>query len=241
MNAPIDENGEPTEPEQLEYVLHALHQGIRGLSVNAAHTVSIVYGCDSEYPEEINQYHYASAFLSDHKIIDGYKVLSSGQKKTQTDERDKYHGTYRTSALYTFEYTLKPKVLMRYLIETSRIPKYELKLDEGGRLILNDTHVLARPQFNSPNRYFIDLLIKRPKGIITQDELVAKIGKKQCPRFHSILDNLNIAPNLTKIFFLRVGKDMAEFRNNVTAKDLAGLKINEREIDKFIKKLPRVR
>jgi hypothetical protein len=78
------------------------------------------------------------------------------------------------------------------------------------------------------------------KGTITLNDVIKKSGKNP-QRFHAILDNLNIAPNVVDIFFPHVKNSLAEFRMNVTAKDLEGVDINESRTRRFMKNLQKVK
>lgn len=196
-------------------------------------TISIALDYDTE---RFEQYEEAFRLLKKEGVIEGFR--SSGKPEVVEDEFTGNHEVY----LYTPSFRINQKKLNEFLVATSRIPKYTLKIDSQRRLILNDAHLLVRLQFNSTNWYFVEYCLTNSDRVITREAIEKKIGKvgKKIPKFHSVLHNLKVSPHLDAIFFPNVSRNAVEFRNNVTVEQL-GSKINEDKIKRFIKTLTKVK
>jgi len=139
---------------------------------------------------------------------------------------------------YTCSFTVNQKKLNTFLVATSRIPKYFLKMDNQRRLILNDKYIISTTNYESSNWFFVDYCLKHPGQTITK-EAIEKSTSQILLRFHAILSNLRIAPHLTKIFFPNVATNVLKFRNDVTLKDF-GTEIDENKINKYINTLKKI-
>lgn len=220
--------------KELNYVLEDLGRAIKGLSVGVDQEVTIT--C-YDTAEDMGGYIVASKSLVDNLIVRRFKEISHGEKyfHEHPDDTDDSDDFIPHNYFIEIKFWLKPKVLIDYLVETSRIPKYTLALDNRRRLIINDKYILTTLHFNSPNFYFFDYALKN-SGLIRKDALKAtagNIGK----RFHTVLEQVIKNGELIKLFFPNVAKDVAEFRNFVRINDIRNEGINENSIKRHIKTL----
>ncbi len=190
--------------------------------------ITLDYGVES-----FEEYERSLKFLKQKNILE--KFRGGGHAETIKHEQFDDLNVY----VYTPTFVLNVKRLNEFLVATSRIPKYSLKMGIDRKLILNDKHLLVTPNFSSSNWYFMDYCLKHSGEIVTKKAVEQSSGKDM-PRFHSILDNLNIAPTLTDIFFPNVAGDAVQFRNNVMAKDLPA-ELDEHRINRFIKTLTKIK
>jgi hypothetical protein len=225
MNARIKPND-----DSLNYVLNQIYLAIKDNCMsNKIQEVVIKYKALSF--EDLVQYTEASMFLKENKIIENCRTYSSGQEDIYAiNNHDKDEILFIKEA-----YELKPKILVKYLIENSILPKYTLSLNKKRQLILNDQFILVTPQFNSDNFYTIEYILKNPGKIITKENLPPL--KKLCRRFHTFLEQVIKEPELIKVFFPDVSKDKLKFRNDVKESDLKNEKIKEKNIIKYVKGL----
>jgi hypothetical protein len=225
-------NANQDRQKALDFILEQLNSAISNPRSTKPEEVLISYeGYD---PEDLNPCFEASDLLKFQQIIEKYKRHSEG-KMLIPDERNEYYGGGQMGCFVKLNFTLKPRTLNKYLVETSRIPKYTLRFDGQRRLILNDKYILSSPHTNSVNYYFIRHAVSSNAGIIKKDDLIKFSGRTN-KRFHTVLEQLIKNAELRKAFFPNVTKDYAEFKNNVRMCDLdINIKINK--IDKFIKSL----
>src|ERR1035437_4347134 len=219
----------------LDVILKRISQVKIGKDEKDVISISSVFNVDAVDADELKLHKDVFAFLMQEKIIDCLKDKTENKCIQDDDGFD--HEMY----FFTSSFILKHKELKKFLIATSRIPKYSLRIDEKRRLILNDKYILNKLQFDSTNYIFIQYCLEHPNTIVTKDDLAKIAGKnKEFQRFHCILSNIKISPNLNGVFFPNVGMDATRFRNNVTVADIAGSKINEKKINNFIKNLPKL-
>jgi hypothetical protein len=109
----------------------------------------------------------------------------------------------------------------------------------GRKLILNDTYVLARPRFNSPNDLFIDALLSSPNTHLQRDVIKKKMNlKAELRRFQDMAKDLELLPKLKPIFFIGISEKGVHFRNPVYESDIAAIpKKQLQNIDIFVKGL----
>lgn len=223
---------EDIKPIYNDYILNELSLATRGLKANTPQEIEIIFKYDADCPEDTNQYFYSSSCLKEEGAVEEYKAY-----KLRKSDLKKIGGG-RTVGVCRIKYTIIPKNLIKYLIDTSRIPKYSLTLDKQRRLMLNDKYILTTLQFAGTNFYFFDYALKNPNKIVKNYTFSNVIGKTEnTKRFHTILEQTIKNSELIKVFFPNVSKDAFEFRNRVTVKDLIGQNINEIDIVRFIKTL----
>lgn len=229
-------NAKPNQDRlQHDYIVRELYKGIEGLNLKKPQNITVKILVQE--PEDLNEFLAASTLLNKEGVIEKYSKKYIGQEEIEIHAAN-YEGRQPVYS-YKLEYLLKPETLIRYMEEISLIPKYTLDMDKKRRLIVNKKYKLHTVQFDSLNYYFIDHCIQNKKGLITLDDIMKKSGGKS-QRFHVILDNLDIAPRLVGIFFPSVNQGLAEFRTEVTVKDLIGSGVNEEKVGKFIKSLPKL-
>jgi hypothetical protein len=195
--------------------------------------VSIEIACSMDDPDDLRQYEKVLDFLDEKGIIENLKNEGNVMESDDLVKQDTY--------LYTPSFTLKFDELNKFLIETSRKPKYSLIMDTKGRLIINDQYLLTKPQLNSPNKYFIDNALLHPGQIITKEHVRKTAGNAiDKKRFHTILEQLQLGSELGRVFFPQVRQDAVQFRNDVTLKALEESKINIKKVEKTLKMLKKI-
>jgi hypothetical protein len=216
-----------------EFALDVIFKRINEFSVQnpKKKRVSITITLDYE-TESFEGYKKSFILLEKQKVIENVKT--SGHSGFVEDDDSVKQQMY----FYTVTFRVNQKKLNDFLIATSRIPKYTLKMDGKRRLILNDRYIISSTNHESANWYFVDYCLKHPKEIITKKD-IENVSNKILIRFHSILNNLRIAPYLTKIFFPNVSSDALQFQNNITTKDLDP-GIDENIINEHIKTLQKI-
>ena len=195
---------------------------------------SITIICDVDDSDEVRGYKGTLNFLEKNKII-GQLETEESTGYLQDDD-----GWEREMHFYEPSFILNSKELTKFLVSTSRISKYSLRMGEADRkVVLNNKYILTKPHFSSLNYYFIEYVLKHPNEIVTKESLAKTAGKidNLNKRFHTVLEQLNITPELRMIFFPHVSRDAAQFRNDVTMKDLIDTKINEKKLNDFLKTL----
>jgi hypothetical protein len=195
--------------------------------------VDISVACNVDDLVEIDKYVKVLEFLKRSDIISKLKNKTGGGY-IEDDDHNSWEMTF-----YTPSFIINHKKLRKFLIESSRLPKYALSMDTRRRLILNDKYIVSTPHFDSVNYHFICHALVNPDQIITKEALTKTAGKFD-KRFHTILEQINISPELRKVFFPGVSLDAAKFRNNVTVKDLKNSGVNEKKLNKFLKKLQKI-
>jgi len=109
-----------------------------------------------------------------------------------------------------------------------------------GKIILNGEYVLSKPDYDGVNYTFFSYAISRSRKIIRKEDFSKEAGQKNIKKINktdvrSILENGMKNKNLINVFFPRISNDSAYFRNDVTVKDLIDEKINEKDINHFLK------
>ena len=217
-------------PSNLDFVLNELHAKAKGVVISEAHDFTIT--CRSLVPENLGEYLEAVELLKKGKVIESYKISSQGEEDIET-EYGEYDTERVTLCFLKLNCRLKPKTLISFMVETSRLPKYTLSLDKQRRLVLNNTHLITTPHVNSQNFYFIDYALKHPGKTITRGG-INKSANVIKNKFHKITNQILKNPNLIRVFFLDTKKTSTIFRNEVTLHDMAGQNINENEIIAFL-------
>lgn len=195
--------------------------------------------CSSQNVEDLGENIETLDFLIKEKIIESYEKYSQGQEEIEVDFANDSL-SHEIVYFLKFDCRLKPKKVTDFMIDSSRLPKYSLRLGPGREIILNDCYILSTPQFTSSNHYFIEYALKHPNEIIKKADVEIKAGKIK-KRFHTVLEQIIKSPDLRQVFFPDVSKDAAKFRNSVTVNDMLGEKINERKIADFLKTLMKVK
>lgn len=217
-----------------EFAIDVILQKISQFSAENPKSKRVKISITLDYDtDRFEQYEESLNLLKKKGVIEALET--SGKAETIEDQFTGRHEMY----LYIPSFRINKKRMGEFLVSTSRIPKYTLKMDADRRLILNDVYLLVTPQFDSPNRHFIEYCLSHSDSIVTKEE-VEKRGGKEIQRFHAVLHNLKIAPYLDAIFFPNISAAAVEFRNNVTTEQL-GSKINENRVKRFIKTLNKVK
>lgn len=216
----------------LEIVLTKLSQIRTKNSKSKMESLTIELVDEDPY-DRIGEYKEVLRFLKKLGVIEKYE--NKGKAGYFEDYEIGPHDIYT----YAPKCFFRPKKFEEFLIEQSIIPKYYLGMGKDRRVILNEKFVIVKPQFNSTNFYFIEYALKNSGKILTKENLQKTSGNIE-KRFHTILEQLKMTSELKCIFFPNVAADAAEFRNNLTVKDLSGSKINESKLNRFLKKLHKV-
>lgn len=219
-----------------ESILRKLYLNIKDSKNNKVKETSITYyvGCF----DDINNYVDATNFLKSNKIIEEIKEHSS---KEETDNEG------NITLFFEETYIFKPSVLIGFLIETSRIPKYTLSFDKSSCMVMvNNKYLLSKLDFDGINYNFFSYVIDNPNKIIRKEDIYQYLGIKEKEKIEkrdllSIILNVIRNKDLIKIFFPQISKDSAYFRNDVTIKDLVGHKINEKNINDYFKKMKTIK
>jgi hypothetical protein len=228
--------GEENDHLQLDFVLNKLYKSVKGLNTNVVQEVIIAY--EAMGPEDLPAYLYSSELLKEKKIIETYKNHSSGQEEMEDDADE--HGYIHRETIYfrKVKYKLKPKILIKYMEDTSRLPKYTLALNKQRQLILNNKYLLNTFQLNSQNLYFFDYVLRHPEETIEKSTMERETGKIKA-RFQSFLETM-IDSELKRVFFPIRSETVIKFRNEIKVKDLKGENIKEKKIDGFLRKLTKI-
>jgi hypothetical protein len=227
MNAKTTPNS-----NNLNYALNQIYDEIKSDTNNYSKVKEVVITYKAALPEDLVGYTEVSLFLKENKIIESHRRHSSGQEKVYgVEDEDEDEIVFIKEA-----YKLKPKVVIKYLIENSIIPKYTLSLNKKRQLILNNQFILVNLQFNSSNFDFVEYILERSGKIIRKEQLPSPIDHSK-KRFHTYLEQIIREPELIKVFFPDVAQDKLMFRNDVKENDLKDGNIKEKNIDIFIKQL----
>ena len=218
-------------PQNLDIVLDKLYAIAKDATLSKRDDFAIT--CYSQAPENLEGYIEALEFLKKNKVIETYKKYSQGEENVEI-ELDENNTDRGTLYFLKLDCKLKPKILIDFMIETSRLPKYTLTLGDKRRLLLNGRHILSTLHFDSPNFYFIDYAMKHPGEIIKRVHIEKTAGKMN-KRFHTILEQVIKSSDLRRVFFPNVSESAAEFRNEVMMKDVIGEKIDDQKIITFLK------
>lgn len=217
-----------------EFAIDVILQKISQFSLENPNSKRVKISITLDYDtERFEQYEKALKLLKKEGVIEDLKA--GGKADTIEDQFSGRHEIY----IYAPGFRVNQKKFKEFLVSTSRMPKYSLKMDTDGRLILNDVYLLVTTQFDSPNRHFIEYCLTHSDRIVTK-EAIKSMGGKETQRFHAVLHNLKIAPNLDGIFFPNISAAAVEFRNDVTVGQL-GSKINENRVKRFIKTLRKIK
>ncbi len=243
MNVKQEENNDtvliPGDYE-VSYVLEILFQAVKDEESNKPQEVIISYdaGDSKDYTE-------AGKFLKENKVIDKIKTtLKQKENRIQIGE-DKYDGSelvYYNEEVYVF----KPKVLMNFLISTSRIPKYSIdfiEYDLVKTLLINKKYILSRPRYGGQAYNFFEVVYNNQRKKLTKKFIGSKIGDddKITRRFKGLITDLGFKKDLCKIFFPQVTQEALFFRNNVFMNELDNKLINIKAVDRQIKGLKKCR
>jgi hypothetical protein len=184
---------------------------------------------DEDPYDSIEEYKEVLKYLKQNRVIGSFK--DGGRGGYIEDDITGPHDVY----FYTPKCVLKPQELTKFLIKTSRLPKYSLRMGKDRKLILNDKYVISRPQFCSSNHYFIEYILAHPNETITKNDIEKTTKEKIDKRFHTALEQLNITSEIRNVFFPGVAIDVLEFRNDVKVKDLDPS--YDKKMSKFLVKL----
>lgn len=233
-------NEPPTDGEndhlQLDFVLNKLYKSIKGLNTNAVQEVIITF--EATGPEDLPEVFYSSELLKKKKVIETYKSHSSGQEEVEFDTDQYGYASRETIYFRKVKYKLKPKALIKYMVDTSRLPKYTLTLNKQGQLVLNNKYLLNTFRMNSQNFYFFDYVLRHPGETIEKNTMEKETGKIKA-RFQSFLETM-IDAELKRVFFPIRSEAIVKFRNEIKVKDFKGENIKEKKIDEFLKKLTKI-
>lgn len=195
--------------------------------------ISIEIPCSMDDDNDLRNHKRVLNFLEENEIISELK--NRGEQGYLEDENSQDVDMY----FYTPSFILNHEKFERFLIDTSRLPVYTLKRDSTRRIIINDKFVLTKTHLDRSNDYFAEYIFNSPSEVIKREDIKEK-SKEMSKRFHAILEDLKITPELRAIFFPSVGKNTLIFRKNVMKKDLENLNIDEKSLTKFLNSLQRI-
>jgi hypothetical protein len=221
--------------DELGILLRDLYLATKGTDLNKTQNFTVT--CYGQDPEDLNPYVYALELLKKDKVIEKYRKYSSGEEDRDIDFEDFTENAVLSFNKYICKF--KPKTLIKYAIENSKIPKYTLTIDKRRRLVLNDKYIMVTLQSNSSNYYFYDYAIKHSNQIIKMEE-VRKTAGQIHKRFHTILDQTIKNSELRRVFFQKKKKNQTYFRNYIKNEDLVDEEIDEKDIYRFLKKVKTV-
>ena len=147
----------------LDIVLNKLYLVAKDAPLNKSAEFRIE--CRSLNVEDLSVYIETLDFLIKEKIIESYEKYSQGQEEIEVDFTDD-SSCRETFYFLKLDCNLKPKKVIDFMIDASRLPKYSLTLSPRRQLLLNDLYLLSTPQFDSPNFYFINYAIKHPGKLV---------------------------------------------------------------------------
>lgn len=232
---------------EINFVLNGLALAVKGLPITKTQAVTVT--CYGEDVEKLAGYIKASAFLQKVKIIAKYEVLSYDEE----DEESAVIGD-RGVPLWTWQtvkikYWVKPQVLVNFMIKTSRMPQYSVKLVERGIrefVVLNDKYILSSPWYGFPTRNLFDVAYNNPRRPLTKKFIEGSVatatrGKEYHlkRRIDGILADLGFTDELRTIFFPHVTKSAIYFRNDVLASELKD-QINPKKLAKQLVNLKKL-
>lgn len=227
--------------DEFDYVLESLFRAVKDEESNKPQEVVISYKADdSKYYIEANK------FLKENKVIDKTKTTPKKKEEKIQIGEDEYDGTeliHYTEEVYVF----RPKVLINFLINTSRIPKYNIdfvEYDLEKTLLINKKYILSRPRYGGQSFNFFEVVYNNQRKKLTGKFIEDKIscsGGKISRRFKGLITDLGFKKGLCKIFFPQITQEALFFRNNVFMNELDNKLINIKAIDKQIEGLKKCR
>lgn len=99
--------------------------------------------------------------------------------------------------------------------EQAELPAMEIRLLPDRTILLNNTFVLSKPNFNSPNEVVFDFLYKNPNKRWSKKEIEQQLNIKITKDLDKIVENLGFKNDLRKIFW-QVSKADIQFNNPVS-------------------------
>jgi hypothetical protein len=115
---------------------------------------------------------------------------------------------------------------------------YFISVSSTRKVMLNNTFVLASPNFDTENHQFIEYILNHPNETLSKASIEkdAKIVLKKS--FHSTINDLGFSGEIRKIFF-EASKTKVKFRNHVPQTQLAELEINLEKLNTELSGLDR--
>lgn len=123
------------------------------------------------------------------------------------------------------------------LVDGKSNTRYFITL-QNRMVLLNNTFILSKPNFNSENDNFMGYVLDNTEKIISKKDFkeIPKIELKKS--FYQILNDLGFRGEIRKVFF-DASKSAIKFRNNVPESELEKLDVNANKLIKELSVLDR--
>jgi len=193
--------------------------------------VIISIACMVDDPYEIKEYQSVLDFLKNNKIIEQLKNI--GRAGYVEDDEFFKHEVY----FYEPHFKLNCLALKNFLVSTSRIPEYFIRLYKDGEdisVILNDKYILSKPRYGGPVRNLLDVVYSNPRRKLTRVFIEKTIENTDGVEFRfkrrldGLLADIGFKKEFKKIFFPAVTQEAIYFRNDVFANEIQSQKINRK-------------
>ena len=117
--------------------------------------------------------------------------------------------------------------------------EYFVSLSNARKVLLNNTLVLASPNFNTENHQFIEYILEHPNQTLKKGEIEKDANIKLKKSFHSTLGDLGFKGEIRKLFF-EASKSTVRFRNYISEKELSQLEIDTEKLNAELSGLERI-
>ena len=98
-------------------------------------------------------------------------------------------------------------------------------------VLLNNTFILSKPNFNSENENFLEYVIDNENKTISKKDIEDATGKKIKKQFHNTVNDLGFKNEIRKIFF-KVSKVSVIFKNSVSESEFDNLGVDREKLAK---------
>lgn len=135
--------------------------------------------------------------------------------------------------------TIRAHLATSVVPSTKGAKAYWIKIEER-QIILNDSFILSKPDFDSENDIFFGHVYARPGEIVRKTDIKLGLGVAFKKSFHQIIRDLKFRNGLQGLFFPSISSAAVIFRNPVYEKDI-GMKPKElNALKQYIKSLQAV-
>ena len=104
---------------------------------------------------------------------------------------------------------------------------YTLNYTFGGEILLNNTFLISKLNYSSPNGLFFEYIFQHPRKKVSREQLEGVVGVLDRPISKLVYD-IGFSGELKKLFFPKVSNNAVYFNNPVTQDDLLTAKIDEK-------------
>lgn len=121
----------------------------------------------------------------------------------------------------------------------SKANEYFVSLNSARKVLLNNTLVLASPNFNTENHQFVEYILEHPKETLKKSDIEQDAKIKLKKSFHAILNDLGFKGEIKKLFF-QASKTSVYFRNHIPESELPQLEIDIEKLNTELSGLERI-